>query len=276
MATTGWSLNGVDLRTLAVNVRTIDGWDTFPARRGDNVTIPYSHGELSIPQKWFDARDISMSFEVLPYNTSGGQTVTSLEHLQDNVDQLLGLFYKQKDFSTLTRTMPDGSVRTLEVEVLNVVPVIQGQSFLTRTVAAQFRVPNPFWRETPINTVTQAGITGTSQNIAVVTGGNAPIHDMKIRFTATSAVSSPKIEWPSGTTPEYLKYSGTIGAGKWIEFDCGERTVVWDDGSRADSGIDFSYAWWIELPPASSFNMTATCGAASNWDVKLDWYDKWF
>lgn len=276
MAVTGWTLEGTSLRDFSVTLKTIDGWDSFPGKRGGNSTVPFVHGEYSVPRKFYEARDLGLVLEVLPYQPAGGQTVTTLEHLQTNVDKVLGLLHSRDSLLTLSRTMPDASVRQLEVEVINAVPVLTGQSKFTRQIAVQFRAPNPFWRETPINTVTQIDITTTSQNIAVVTGGNAPIHDAVIRFTATAAVTSPKLSWPSGATPEYVSYVGTVGAGDWIEFDCGARTAYFDDGSRADSGVDFAYAHWIELPPADSFNMTATCGSASDWDVSINWYDKWF
>lgn len=276
---TQFAIDGTDLRNLATNIRTLNGWDSWPGRRGRNFEVPYIHGESSVARKFVPARDLALTMVILPSNAAGIVTTDPASHVQENVDTLLSLLWKPNSLLTVTRTMPDGTTRTIDAEAIDASEIVKGKGAIDREFIIRLRLPDPFWRVTSPNSPTNQNVLNTSTGFNVTTLGNAPIADAVVRFTANgSSVQNPKIEWtpPGFTDPEFLQYSGTIAAGDWVEFDCGRRIAVTDTGARADVGVRFSYPWWLELDPASTIAMTATCTASSDWDVDITWNDKYF
>lgn len=275
---TGWKIDGTDLRTLATNIRTVDGWDSWPGRRGRNFDVPYVHGESSVSRKFLPAKDISLAMTILPSNPAGAVTKAPDAHVQENLDTLLGLLWKPVGLLTVERRMPDFTVRTARAEAIDLAEIRRGRGPVDREFLLRLRLPDPLWRQTSENSPTSQQVLSTSQGFNVVTGGNGPIGDAVVRFAATAAVSNPRLEWtpPETGNPEYVQYSGTIGAGDYLDIYCGRRIAVFDDGSRGDAGLRFAHPWLIELPPATTVPMTATCSSATDWTVTVTWDDRWF
>jgi len=269
-ASTGWTVQGTDLRTLAFNIRTSTGWDSWPGKRASQTpAIPYRHG-IHIPDRlWYNHREVSLSMIVLSTAASGA--VTHAEgrhgHVRQNLDTLFGLFHSQSPLSLIT-TVPEVGGGTLQrkllVHVIDAFDVAAGPGFL-RLFVVRMRSAWPFWRETSQNL--KNGITGTT---TFATGGNAPVADALITFNYGVGAVNPRLTHDD--TGDYMEITGAIPTGG-VEVDVGARTVIKkSDGSNYDSYLVVSSPWWFEFAPASTVNVTAS-GTTPNIDV--EWYDQW-
>jgi len=284
---TGWSLEGLDLRTLALNIEDTAGWDMFPPKRSGNVAIAYWDGEFSDPRKWFEASEVLLKIVFMDTNASGAVTSSRAQHLRENIDTFLGKLYKRDGFLDLRKTVAySGGThqRQAMCEVLNAVPLGDRHN-RWRETAVIFRNVEGLWRQiettgsdAPQKSVSVAGITNTSQAVSVVTGGNAPVRGglagaFEIQFDANSDIINPRFEVDA--TGEFVQYSGTVDAGSSLVIDIGTKTATIDSTTRADSGMLSGHAWMIDLDPASTTPCTASVSSASDYDVTVRWYDRW-
>ncbi len=268
-----WTIDGLDLQTLAFNIETIDGLFGRPAMRGENSPTPYLDGSYAFGKKFYQQRDLSLSMLVLATDANGVVTSNPATHLYDNLDVLLGLF-ESASLLSLKRTMGDEATqRELLVEVVRAIPVQTGISPLSYRFVVEMRAPRPFWRELPIQQDIQSNVTSFPHNYLIATGGNAPIADAVITIHCDSGGSNPSLTLTS--TGEFIKVNDTLIPNDDVIIDLGARTFE-KNGVRADSSISRNRAWFMRLPPNSpslSLDFDADSG---QYDVTIDWYDKWF
>jgi len=285
MAQTTWTVDGTSLRNLAYNIESADGWDAYPGKRSSNPNIAFVQGEFSDPMKWYMSRDISLKLVVFDQSTGGGTGHPGgpRGQLQENVDTLLGLFYARDSLLDLRRMQANSAGSLIErqarVEVVDAFAVESTRrGDPMRTMVVQLRMPYPLWWELPLATQTEANITTTSNGFNIVAGGNAPASDMVVTFDATAAITDPRIEVDS--TAEFVQYAGTVAAGSLLILDMHNRTAVLDDQVggvlKADGGITFGHAWWMQIEPNATTAMTSTVQSASDYDLLIDRYDEWF
>lgn len=278
MSQTIWKIDGTDLRNLAYNIIDVDGWDSWPGRRGRNREAAYVHGEGAVARKFIPARDLALRMTILASDSSGNVTKDPLLHVQENIDTLLGLLWKPNSLLTVTRQIPGGDIRTVQAEAIDASDIRPGIGSVDREFLVRLRLPDPFWSTPATGSPASKNVTTTTDTLAITTGGNAPIGDASILFAATADVQNPRIEWtpPGATDPEFLQYSGTINAGDSVDFRTGRRVALFSDGSRADAGASFGYPWWLELTPQTAITFDLSCTVASDWTATVTWNDKWF
>ena len=286
--TTAWTLDSLDLRTLALNIEDASGWDSFTARRAGNKEIAYRDGEFSDPRKFFGPKEILLKMVFMNTNAAGVVTSSRAEHLRQNIDTFLGALYKRNGFLDLRKTVPTigGGThqRSAMVEVLNFTPITE-KSKQFRSAMVIFRNVEGLWRQiettggsAPQKESALTGITGASQAINVVTGGNAPVRGglpgaFEIEFEANSDIVNPRFEVDA--TGEFVQYSGTVSAGESLVIDVGQQTGTIDGTLRADAGLISGHAWMLDLDPASTVACTASVSPASDYDLTVRWYDRW-
>ena len=284
---TGWKIDSLDLRTLAHNVSDASGWDGFPKKRSGNREIAYRDGEFSNPRKWFGPKELLLNVVLLDTNASGVVVSSRAQHLRENLDALLGALYKRNGFLDVRKTVAfSGGTheRSAMCEVIDAIEV--SESFgLVREMALRFRMVEGLWRQietagadAPQKSVALTGITGTSQAVNVVTGGNAPVRGglagaLEIEFEANSDIINPRFE--TDVQGEFVQYSGTLSAGESFVIDIGQQQAVIDGTTRADSGMLSGNAWMIDFDPDTTTACTATVSSASNYDLTVRWYDRW-
>lgn len=175
--------NTVDLRTLGYNIQVVDGWDSFPHARMGASQYPYRHGEILTDEVFYDAKDISLGMVVLPTDANGLVTTSPLQHLQDNIDLLFGIF-GAAGMGSLIRTMPDLTQREAVVKVIDTFEVTE-QSKQARAFVVRARMPIPFWRELP--QITGQSVSGST---VVTNNGNAPVQDFQITFAGAGSLTN--------------------------------------------------------------------------------------
>lgn len=288
--TTGWKLEGTDLRTLAYEIVDTSAWDSFPGKKAGNVPIAYSDTEHTDPRKWFAVRTLPLKVEFFRTNAAGNLPAGgAFEAIQTNIDTFLGLLYKRNGLLDLRKTVPTVGGGTHErqamVEVVDFIPLEESLKML-REAIVQFRMPEVLWRQletsgthAPQKSAGLTGVTTTSANFNVVTGGNAPVRGglegaFEVVFDATSAITNPRIE--NALTGEFVQYAGTVAAGEQLVLDIGKKTAVVDGTTDVGGGVAKQHAWWLDLDPGATTQLTASVSVASDFDVTVKWYDRWF
>lgn len=190
-----------DLRTYGWEVQELGR--TLPARRGENWTVPGVDGESYVSGKPWAAGAIDLRLIVRAVNaTTGAVTTTSSEHLEDNLDTVLGLLTGDRA-SLRTRTIQsDGTTgnptREALIEVLEEVDVKASGPY-NREMVVRCHMATPFWRELP--ELTSENIVGTYD-----AGGNAPITDAALTFS-----SGTDMRLTNNTNGDWVEFAGSAG-----------------------------------------------------------------
>lgn len=243
---TGFSLSGTDLRTMAHEIRVVDGWDAFPSSRVGVTQYPFRHGEVHSSESFYNARDISLGMVVLPYDgTTGTITTTPLEHIQENLDSLFRLFGAPGQLP-LVRTMPDGSQRQADVRVIDTFEV-SGNVGDTRIFVVRMRMPIPFWKELPVDTFSGSG--------SLINNGNAPVGDFTITFGGAGSVTH------SSLGDQIVATGACVVSITEFSIESG--------GSPVDNLVTCNSPWMFRLMPGT--NTIAASGS-----VTFSYYHSWF
>lgn len=254
MSTTGFTVGGKSLRTPGWEITSVEGWDSYPSWRGDSVTVANRHGVWVSNRRFANSRSITIPMVVLPYDPiTGAQTLDPLVHLQNNVDELLGSFYGAHSELAIVRTMPDGSTRSINGEVVQAIDVGGGPGY--RELSLQLDCAYPFWKG---DTLTSD--EGNSGTFSVQNDGNAPVGDAVFVFTGAAQLYHTN-------TGDIM---GVDTASVDTTIDVGERTIV-QSGSDVDKYFVLgSTGYWIELAPGNNgFILTGTG------TVSVYFYDGW-
>lgn len=232
---------------------SVDGWDSYPAWRGEDVVVSNMHGKWVNNRRFSNSRSLIIPMIILPYDpVTGAQTNSVGEHLQENLDTLLGLLYSGVyDSIGLVRTMPDATVRTIKGEVIDAIDVGGGTGY--KELSLQFDCPYPFWHGGAVSEPTKSGA------FTVTNDGNAPVGDAVFTFSGAATLTNDA----TGDSFEIVSGANTI-------VDAGARTIK-RSGSHVDE--DFTLGdtgYWIELVPGVN-NLTLT-GAGT---VDIDFFDGW-
>lgn len=228
-----WTAAGSALSDHASFVRVLD--EGGPGKRGANFVIPFRHGEYSNPDKDFTGADV-----LLEVGLKHDDPFTHLSAVQ----KLLG-----NGLVTLTRDdrVNAGTV-SADVELLS-----EPRPSQNRLVYVfPLRNPDGFWYG-PVNTA-----SGTAPSIT--TGGDRPISDMVITFSAPGTVTHT--DTLTGTSAT-LGFSGTGTA----IVDVGARTIV-KAGVAQDAFLTVSKPWWIRFAPATAQTISATASVTVNYRNK--------
>lgn len=223
---TGFLLGSLDLRTLATEITSVNGWDTFPGLRAAGTEYVFRHGEDLDGRRFYRARDIDLNIVFMLTDSTGVVTTTPEQHLQANIEALMAALHNSTGSLTLTRTMPNGSTRTAQVRPLEAIP-IEDNVGMTRAMVVTLRMGYPFWHGSA------GSYTGGSGN--VVNNGNAPINDMIVTFTTTGRITT--------AAGDYIE---SAAAGLVLNVGTGLVTT----GDPAD--LSTNAPWFIQLEPGTN------------------------
>ncbi len=262
VASTAWTIAGVDVRTLAFDIRTTDGWDLFPGKRGVDLVVPFHHGAVSVPKKFYRPRQLGLGMTILPFDAATGRVTHAegaLGHMRDNMDTLMGLLHSDS-LIPVVRTEPDtpgpGTTdREALCEVIATIPLQRGPG-LSRRFGIIFEAPDPFWRALPFQTVTATPFTNN---------GNAPINDKIITMTGGA---TPRLTHnPSGA---YIEVNDAVMANPAV-IDVGLRSIV-QNSLNIDNLLvrPLDHTEWMEFQPGANALVLTGGGTFS-----IDAYDKY-
>lgn len=252
--TTGFTLTGLNLRQVGWDIGTVTGWDGWPGKRLQETVYGYRHGAQMDDRGFYKPRNIALAISVHPFLPAGGSgSIDPAEHIQSNVDDLLGALHSVTDSLVLSRAMPNDTVRTLDVVPVQSFSLGKGTGPVGRQFGLILRAPYPFWEQTGLNS--QNGETGgfTATNL-----GNAPIGNMVVTFNSAGKLTHN----PSG---DFIQVSES---GLIVRMQ--ERTVK-SGATHKDNKLTVNRAWWLQMEPGSN-SFTVSGGG----NIDLDWFHHFF
>lgn len=262
MATESWTVDGVNLSTVAYDITSRDGMDTVPAVTGSNVSANQSHGERWVRKFYTAARKTLIMWVSSKDRTTGLEGTTLDEkrkNLDANIDYLTLLFSRRNKLLTVQRTLSDGTVRVAKAEVVTAIdPVTVGLAHGKFSV--ELYIPEGFWRDAASSTLLSSA-PGSNLVVTGAVGATAPMQDLQ--FVITGPATNPRItDVESGS---YFQYNGTISAGNTLTVNNSTMTI---SGSGVSLGnmVHVGETNWVTLYPSIagvllSFSASSTSGA---------------
>lgn len=258
----GWEYDGVDISTLAYNVRILGAPVQVPPRRGDNVVLPGQDGRLYVP-KHIDQRKLTLAMFVRAIPPGGGSPSSS--QLMANLDTLRGLFARPGLHTLKHQYGPNPTdVRVAQAEVISVVEFqpVGPHSF---RFAVTFVLADPFWYAQSATTVGPVAITTTDQNIGLVSNGT---YRALPTLTVTGEIATPKFTIGS----IWVRWNDTVPAGSTLILDCSTWQATLD-GVRRNGDIEHDGALrWLEIPAGVS-TLNVASASVSGATVTIEWTD---
>jgi len=243
---TGFQLGSLDLRTLAHEIVSTNGWDVFPGMKSGGVQYAFQHGEYVGGRRFYKARDIDLNMVILATNAAGVVTTSAEEHVEENIETLMAALHNTFNPLTLTRTLPSGAVRTASVRPIDVARY-EDNVGLSRLVTLVLRMGYPFWHGV-------AGQVVGSGPLSPNNLGTAPVNDMIVTFTTAGRVTHD-------LTSDYLEADA---AGLVVNVGTGVIT-------GGDSGdIHGNMPHWLQFEPGVNA-LTITGGTKT-----IDWFHGYF
>jgi hypothetical protein len=207
-----FSVDGVDLSTLAYVVRAVTGVDEIGPLRGEDAAYSGLPGSQFMG-KLRDSRNFALQLTVLATDANGAVTGTSQAQARTNIDALytiLGLGGQR----TVSRTLPNG-VRTCLAEVTRTTlnPDAAWDTFYSLT--AEFRMADPFWYGTALVSGSTP-ISSNNQTFSITNPGTAPGY--RVSFDITGPITGPRVtNTTTGANWEFT--GGTVGSGTHLIVD---------------------------------------------------------
>ena len=237
--------DGVDLSDYCERVVVVT--EGMANREDSNFKIPGLEGEMSFPNKLWDAGNVIL-VSFLRYSDPDGLITHddgSPGHVYDNLSAMKAIFGKNGQVA-LRRTAPSFGVNEMLVEL------IQGPnegSFPANQIWV-LKAPKPFWRGVDLVTVTVDDPTHTPL-------GDAPVDDMVVTFGGNGRVD---------IDGEWIEMAGTSGT---TVVDCGARTII-KAAAPNDRFFNCFSDRWLRLHggQVSNINFTGTV-------TSLAYYPKW-
>lgn len=238
---------GTPLNTIAAGLTGRFTRFTSGQRRQADVVIPYRHGNLFVPDKYFTDSDVLLEL-FLP----GGSNAAAAEALSE----VALLFASQSEVAVQQDDPHRGTIEALVQMITD--PIATQDRF---TYLFGLNLPSGFWR-----TVAQSTATGNPP--AVTTGGDRPVDDMVLTFAGVGfiehtdplgQVARVEIESGAGGTPPYVV---DVGAGTVVDSGAGTP-------NKKDEFLVVTQEYWMKFQPGAAQSFT------SNVSVTVDWHDKW-
>lgn len=192
---TTWTYNGVALSTYG-RVVVLDDDLNIPARRGENVVIPFKHGTTYVP-KYYDQRRIT--FGIAMKTATAAALEALIDSLKENVSN--------RDLKTLSQTREDGSTRAALASVDSDLQIERKTATYLRLVL-EFTLPSPFFRGTSLIADNTTVINASPKTMVVNNTGK--VEETEPIITLTGPLQNTVITNPANGS--VLTYTGTIAS----------------------------------------------------------------
>lgn len=196
-----WSFGSTDLSTYGV-ITKMDDYMDLPARRGQNVQIPFKDGTVFV-RKFYDERRITFGISIL------STSATAQDTLIDSMKTKFSLGTQQ----VLSCTREDSTVRTANATV-DVPMQIQRVTPTFALAVLEFVLSDPYFRlSTAIadNTLT---IDASPKSMTVTNPGS--VQERNPTILLTGPLTNPTIVNTSITPAPTVHYTGAISAGHTV------------------------------------------------------------
>jgi hypothetical protein len=207
-----WNFEGTNLDDLGIVTLVSDSLK-MAKKRGENILIPMRDGRVFV-EKFYDQRAMTLGLEIVKDN---------IEELETAIDAVK-LLFGGRGLGTLTQTLENLSVRTIEAELAGDLDTNRTSPGAVKMVL-DFIAPDPFFRGVLVEntqvisasptayTVNNPG-TADERNATIVLTG--PLHNTVIT---------------NSTTGTSLTYTGTIASPRVVTIwtSAYGEFLAWDD-----------------------------------------------
>ncbi len=262
-----WAVDGVSLDTLAYNVDIVPQGVGFPGRRGDNIKIPYAAGARYVPKKPISERPITLSMWVRGTNAEGVPQAEPEVIRQQHLDMLLQLFGQEREV-TLTRTMPDGSTRTIQAEARSHFWLTPSGTQVVRFVV-NLLAADPLFYGAGVND--EKVITLVEHAHVLVNPGTATTRGITI--TVAGVTEALMVE--NTTTDVWVRYGGSTGAGDSLEIQSPRNNAELNGGNVVGLISHAGDPAFMVLAPGEN-ELVITSAAAPTATVTFSFYAPYF
>lgn len=207
---------------------------TSAQRRGTDLVIPFKHGVLFVPDKYFTDADVLLEV-FLPDDTHARG--------QEALSELALRFASQSEVAVQQDDPHRGTIEALTQLITDPVPTQNRFVYLYG-----LNVPSGFWRST-----TEDSTAGNPP--AFTTGGDRPIDDAILEFSGVGFLEHTD---PIGQVARVEILSGAGGTPPYV-VDCGAGTVQDSAGTPADKDefLSASQPWWMKFQPGETPSFTS-------------------
>lgn len=249
-AVTEWEYKGIDLTTIAYDVRALGAGEYVPARRGGNLIVPGKTGRYRTTLKPVDERRLTLAMFVDAQPAAGG--TRSGSQLWENMEVLKKVFAADGMGTLKAKNMGGtgaaGTTRIAEVEVINQVE-FNPQGPWHYGIAVEFAFADPFWYAENATTVGPTSISSNPQNLAMNNTGTYRAEKATVTLIVPSGGTVITPRFTDGSY--YVEYSGTVTNGT-LTISCGSFTAI--NGTTTVTG-DITHDGglvWLSIPTGSS------------------------
>lgn len=253
--TTSWTYGATALTTFG-KVLKINDYLDMPARRGDDVLLPFRHGKTFV-QKYYDSRTLVFG---MAYPAS---SATVLETTMDTARKLFSLRTQQ----TLAMTMEDATVRNISA-IVNRPLEIDRKSPTIVFFIVEFVCPFPFWRLSTVIADNTTTINVNPKSMTVTNPGTVEERD------ATIILTGPLLNTviTNSTTGVVLTYTGTIASPRVVTIataTTGEYTATTDLGVNVIGNITHTGSAALMVFNPGSNSLSIADGTSTTGTVKV-------
>lgn len=263
LATTAYSLNGINLQNGRVwNIRLLSPSEGHE-RRGENVLLPGLPG-LMHAAKVLDQRTLTLAMFVsgqLP-----GQS-PSAEALASNLDVLLKLLQTDGQ-QTLTRRRGVRS-ESCTVECISVNVVSRGPYHVD--LIADLLMANPLWYATALTTATTP-FSSVPTDLAIINPGTYTADKVTITLACPSSPAALLTDPVITIGSVWLKYTGVVGSGSTLTINT-ETFAATIGSTNVASAITHSGAVrWLTVPPGANTATVSAAGISNTPTLTISFY----
>jgi hypothetical protein len=215
---------------------------TSATRIGGNLVLPYRHGTLYVPDKYFTETDV-----LLEVNLPDTTNATAAQGLSE-----LALLLSSPDLVAVQQTDPyKGDIEALVEAVTDPVPTQDRFTYLYG-----FQLPSGFWQDVSPSS------SGSGNPPSITTLGDRPIQDMVITFSGPGYVEHTD---PLGQVSR-VEVLGGAGAGTYV-LDVGAGTIT-KGGTPQDEFFSHTQPWVMKWEPDSALSLASSVSWSAVWRNK--------
>jgi hypothetical protein len=209
------------------------------------LVLPYKHGELYVPDKYFEGADVLLQV-YLPFDAvdEGQQALSDLALLLSSQDEVL-----------VTQTDPArGAIRARVENLQDPVPTEDRFTYLF-----SLRNASGFWEDQSVSSAASASPP------VVTTVGDRPVDDMILTFAGLGF-----LEHTDGLAQESrVEVLAGAGVAPYI-VDVGHGTIFDSAGTpvQQDKWLKVSQPWWMKWQPGEAQSFTSNVAVAASWRNK--------
>jgi len=251
-----WSFEGTLLDDLGIVTLVSDSFKTLK-RRGGNMLIPQRDGRI-FTRKYYEQRTMTLGLEITE------DSLTALETAIDTVKALFG----ESELGTLSETLEDLTVRTLEVEQTGDLDPTRVSPLCVKMLL-EFVAPDPFFRGSALVTDTHT-IDASPKTYTLTNPGT--VYERNPKITLTGPLNNVTItNLINGVS---ISYNAAIASPRVVTIQStnGEFTATDDLGTNVIGNVSHAGDSTLFVLKKGANPLSVVDSVATTGTIKIEYY----